>query len=87
MTIQQHLLQSFKKHRDNNALYTYDKYYTYDQLACLSLNIVNTILSIEYSKQPVVIMGTRSFFTHSGICGTIIAGSYYTPVNEIFPPP
>lgn len=85
MNIQQYLLKSFKKYNDNNALFTYNKYYTYNQLAELSCKIADTILYIKYIKQPVIIMGSKSFYTHAAICGTIIAGSYYIPLNEIFP--
>ena len=85
MNIQQYLLKSFKKYNDNNALFTYNKYYTYNQLAELSCKIADTILYIKYIKQPVIIMGSKSFYTHAAICGTIIAGSYYIPLNETFP--
>ena len=85
MNIQQYLLESFKKYNDYNALFINNVYYKYNQLADLSYKIADTILSIEYSKQPVIIIGSKSFNTHAAICGTIIAGSYYTPLNEIFP--
>ena len=52
MNIQQYLLESFKKYNDNNALFTYNKYYTYNQLAELSCKIADTILYIKYIKQP-----------------------------------
>lgn len=85
MNIQQYLLESFKKYSDYNALFTYNKYYRYSQLAELSYNIADTILYVEYTKQPVIIMGSKSFYTHAAICGVIIAGSYYIPLNETFP--
>lgn len=85
MNGQQYLLESFKKHSDYNALFTYNKYYTYNQLAELSYKIADTILFIEYTQQPVILAGSKSLYTHAAICGIIIAGSYYTPLNEKFP--
>ena len=85
MNIQQYLLESFKKYKDDNALFTYNTYYTYNQLAELSYKLADTILSIKYIKQPVIIAGSRSLYTHAAICGALIAGSYYTPLNETFP--
>lgn len=85
MNIQQYLLESFKKYSDNNALFTYNTYYQYNQLEELSRKIADTILSIKYAQQPVIIIGSKSFYTHAAICGTIISGSYYSPLNEMFP--
>lgn len=85
MTIQKDLVQIFKRYSTQNALYTYNTYYTYNQLYSAASNITNMILNISNEKQPVIIMGSKSFFTHAGIIGTIMAGSYYTPLNETFP--
>ena len=85
MNIQQYLLESFKKYHGYNALFTYNTYYQYNQLEELSCKIADTILSIEYAQQPVIIIGSKSFYTHAAICGTIISGSYYSPLNETFP--
>ena len=67
MNIQQYLLKSFKKYNDNNALFTYNKYYTYNQLAELSCKIADTILYIKYIKRPVIIISSKSFYTHAAI--------------------
>ena len=85
MTIQKDLVQIFKRYSTQNALYTYNTYYTYNQLYSAASNITNMILNISNEKQPVIIMGSKSFFTHAGIIGTVMAGSYYTPLNETFP--
>ena len=85
MTIQKDLVQIFKRYSTQNALYTYNTYYTYNQLYSAASNITNMILNISNEKQPVIIMGSKSFFTHVGIIGTVMAGSYYTPLNETFP--
>ena len=85
MTIQKDLVQIFKRYSTQNALYTYNTYYTYNQLYSAASNITNMILNISNEKQPVIIMGSKSFFTHAGIIGTIMAGSHYTPLNETFP--
>ncbi len=85
MTIQQLLIQSLKNNSNNNALHTNNTYYTYKELYNQSILISDAILSIKYVKQPVIIMGMRSFYTYAGICGTIISGSYYTPLNSSFP--
>lgn len=85
MNIQEKLLQSFKKNKYNNALFINNTYYSYCVLYETVVKISNTILNIQNKKQPVIIMGSKSFDTHAAILGTIIAGSYYTPLNEIFP--
>ena len=85
MNIQQHLLVSLKKYHNYNAIFTYNAYYKYFQLEDLSCKIAHTILHINNAKQPVIIIGSKSFYTHAAICGTIISGSYYTPLNETFP--
>lgn len=85
MNIQQYLLQSFDNYKGYRALYTYNTDYTYNQLSIISTKIAHTILHINNAKQPVIIIGSKSFYTHAAICGIIIAGSYYTPLNETFP--
>lgn len=85
MNIQEKLLQSFKKNKYNNALFINNTYYSYCVLYETVVKISNTILNIQNKKQPVIIMGSKSFFTHVGIIGTVMAGSYYTPLNETFP--
>ena len=85
MNIQQYLLQSFDNYKGYRALYTYNTDYTYNQLSIISTKIAHTILHINNAKQPVIIVGSKSFYTHAAICGIIIAGSYYTPLNETFP--
>ena len=85
MNIQKAVINSFNNFGNNNALCINNIYYTYNALKDTSHIICNTILNISREKQPVIIMGTRSFNTHAGILGTIIAGSYYTPLNETFP--
>lgn len=85
MNIQKLLFKSLDDFSNNNALYINDRYYTYKCLKQFSTKIAKSILNIKNKKQPVIIMGTRSFFTHAGIVGTIMAGSYYTPLNEAFP--
>ncbi len=85
MSIQNKLIISLKNNFKNNAIYTYDKYYSYEELYSVAVNISNTLLNINYEKQAVIIMGMRSFYTHAAICGIIMAGSYYTPLNNTFP--
>lgn len=85
MNIQKILFQSLNNFSENNALYIDDKYYTYSFLKQFSVKTAKSILNIENKKQSVIIMGSRSFYTYAGILGTIISGSYYTPLNETFP--
>lgn len=85
MTIQGLLLNSFKTYSKNDALFTNNQYFSYKQLEIDINNISSIILSIAYEQQPVIIMGSRSYYTHVGILGTIMSGSYYVPLNEIFP--
>lgn len=85
MNIQKYLIFSMEKYGSNNCLHTNKTYYTYKDLYKESQNISNIILNIEYKKHPVIVMGTKSFYTHSAICGIIISGSYYTPLNQTFP--
>ena len=83
--VSEKILDTFKKYESNYGLYTYNKYYTYNNLSITSTKIAHTILHINNEKQPVIIVGSKSFYTHAAICGIIIAGSYYTPLNETFP--
>ena len=85
MNIQKILFQSLNDFSDNNALFIDDKYYTYKSLKQFAIKTAKSILNIDNKKQPVIIMGSKSFDTHAAILGTIIAGSYYTPLNAIFP--
>lgn len=79
------IIASFKKNSECFALYTNNKYYTYNELSQISREIAHTILHINYEKQSIILMGGKSFFIHAGLLGTIIAGSYYTPLNDTFP--
>lgn len=85
MVIQKLLVEALNNYNDRNALFIDDKFYSYSVLKKMSEKIAETILNIKYEKQAVIIMGTRSFYTYAGILGTIISGSYYTPLNETFP--
>lgn len=85
MIISKEILKSFEDNSKNFALYVNNKYYTYNELNLISNKIAQTILHINYEKQPVILLGGKSFFIHAGLLGTIIAGSYYTPLNETFP--
>lgn len=83
--ISKEILNSFKNNSECFALYTNNNYYTYNELGIVSNKIAHTILHINYEKQPVILIGGKSFFIHAGLLGTIISGSYYTPLNETFP--
>lgn len=85
MNIQNTIIKSFNTNGCNNIFCINNTFYTYDYIKKISFQIAKFILSFSNTKQPVIIMGTRSFYTHAGILGTIIAGSYYTPLNETFP--
>ncbi len=85
MTIQTMLLDSLTSYTNNNVLHFNNKYYTYGNLYVSAVSISNTLLNINYEKQSIIVMGMKSFYTHAAICGIIISGSYYTPLNEIFP--
>lgn len=61
MNIQHELLQSFIKHKNNNALFVNKIYYTYGLLSQTSAYIAQTILNIQNTKQAVIIMGSKSF--------------------------
>lgn len=85
MNIQDAIIKTFNTNSCHNALNINNKFYTYSDLKQAVMQISALILNFSNTKQPVIIMGSRSFFTHAGILGTIVAGSYYTPLNETFP--
>ncbi|MCI6475055.1 MAG: AMP-binding protein [Mucispirillum sp.] len=83
--ISDEILNSFYNYSENYALYTDNQYYTYKELGIISNKTAHTILHINNEKQSVILIGSKSFFTYAAMLGIITAGSYYTPLNEIFP--
>lgn len=83
--ISKEILRAFDKYSNHFALHINNQHYTYNKLSIVSNKIAHTILHINNEKQPVILVGGRSFFIHAAICGTIIAGSYYIPLNDTFP--
>ncbi|HIZ90371.1 MAG TPA: amino acid adenylation domain-containing protein [Candidatus Mucispirillum faecigallinarum] len=83
--ISDEILNSFYNYSENYALYTDNQYYTYKELGIISNQTAHTILHINNKKQSVILIGSKSFFTYAAMLGIITAGSYYTPLNEIFP--
>ena len=64
MIISKEILKSFEDNSKNFALYVNNKYYTYNELNLISNKIAQTILHINYEKQPVILLGGKSFFIH-----------------------
>lgn len=86
MSIRKALALALKKFESNNALFTGNDFYSYGLLRAASSNIAGCLLSLkDKSNAPVAVMGKGGFFTYSGICGTILSGCYYVPLNENFP--
>ncbi len=86
MSLSSDLLSSFKDHSGRNALFTGGRFHTYGELAALSEGVARRLLSLGLKgDEPAVIAGKGSFFTYAALCGTVLAGGYYVPLNENFP--
>ena len=86
MSVGNDLLSSLKNHGSRNALFSGGKFYSYDELRLLSEGIASRLLELGMNgNEPVIIAGTGSLLTYSALCGAILAGGYYVPLNENFP--
>lgn len=85
MSLQEILLEAFKKFKDNDAIFVDGKYYTFNEIFALSQGIIKEIEKQEIKSPFIAIFCERSVFAYAGIFACVLSGYAYLPLNPKFP--
>ena len=79
------LLDAAERFNDRPALWVDDCEYLYSELVQQGLAIAATLQALKFASGRCAILAYRSAVAYQGICGTLLAGGCYVPLNPRFP--